>query len=101
MDVTITSKEVAESIATQVGDATGKDCGVYTNEVSALIVHHNRVVARITPLFGVMAVVPVGGEFAGIITEMPLQAKTLGDLEEVTRAMKKATAHVLSAAMAQ
>ena len=99
MEVTITSKEVAEAIAAHVAQTTGTHCETFTNDVAAVILHHAQVIARITPLFSVIAVAPIGGTFAEEITEIPLEARTIDGIREIAQALDKATSHVISAAM--
>lgn len=100
MEVSLTSKEVAETIAAQVEQATGLDCEAYSNEVGSVVVFRTgAVIARITPLFSVMDVTPVGGTFDGENVEVPLEARTVDGLREMARSIDEAAAHVLSAAM--
>lgn len=100
MEVTITSKEVAEAIAAHVAQTTGTHCETFANDAAAVILHHTQAIARITPLSNVTAVTPIGGTFEGEITEVPLEARTIDGLKEITHAIDKAAAHVLSAAIA-
>lgn len=100
MEVTLTSKEVAETIAAQVEQSTGLDCEAYSNEVGSVIVfRHTTVIARITPLFDIMYATPVGGSFDGENVEAPLEARTVDGLRQMARSIDEAAAHVLSAAM--
>lgn len=99
MEATITSKDVAETIAAHVAQTTGTHCETFTNDVAAVILHHTQVIARITPLFSVIAVAPIGGTFEGEITEIPLEARTIDGIREIANALDEATSHVLSAAM--
>lgn len=99
MEVTITSKDVAETIATHVEQTTGMNCETFTNDVATVILHHTQAIARITPLFSVIAIEPIGGTFAGEITEIPLEARTIDGIREIANALDEATSHVLSAAM--
>ena len=100
MEVSLTSMEVAETIAAQVEQATGLDCEAYSNEVGSVVVFSTgAVIARITPLFSVMDVTPVGGTFDGENVEVPLEVRTVDGLREMARSIDKAAAHVLSAAM--
>ena len=100
MEVSLTSMEVAETIAAQVEQATGLDCEAYSNEVGSVVVFRTgTVIARITPLFSVMDVTPVGGTFDGENVEVPLEARTVDGLREMARSIDKAAAHVLNAAM--
>lgn len=100
MEVTLTSKEVAETIAAQVEQSTGLDCEAYSNEVGSVVVFRTgAVIARITPLFNVMDVTPVGGLFDGENTEVPLETRTVDGLREMARSIDEAASHVLNAAM--
>lgn len=99
MDITMDSKEVAETIAAQVAQTTGMHCEVFANEGAAIIIHHTDVIARLTPLFSVIDVAPIGGESQCDITEIPLEAHTINGLMEISSAMDEATAHVLNAAI--
>lgn len=100
MEVTLTSKEVAETIAAQVEQSTGLDCEAHSNEVGSVVVFRTgAVIARITPLFNVMDVTPVGGLFDGENTEVPLETRTVDGLREMACSIDKAASHVLNAAM--
>lgn len=100
MEVTLTSKEVAGTIAAQVEQSTGLDCEAYSNEVGSVVVFRTgTVIARITPLFSVMDVTPVGGPFDGENTEVPLEVRTVDGLREMARSIDEAASHALSAAM--
>lgn len=100
MEVSLTSMEVAETIAAQVEQATGLDCEAYSNEVGSVVVFRTgAVIARITPLFSVMDVTPVGGTFDGESTEVPLEVRTVDGLREMARSIDEAASHVLNAAM--
>lgn len=100
MEVTLTSKEVAETIAAQVEQSTGLDCEAYSNEVGSVVVFRTgTVIARITPLFDIMYVTPVGGPFDGENTEVPLETRTVDGLREMARSIDEAASHVLNAAM--
>lgn len=99
MDITMDSREVAEAIAARVAQTTGMHCEVFANEGGVVIVHHADVIARLTPLFSVIAVAPIGGEYQCDITEIPLEAHTIDGLREIGSAIDEATAHVLNAAI--
>lgn len=99
MQVTITSKDVAETIAAHVAQTTGTHCETFTNDVAAVTLHHTQAIARITPLFSVVAVAPIGGTFEGEIAKIPLEARTIDGIREIANALDEATSHVPSAAM--
>ena len=99
MKVTITSKDVAETITALVAQTTGTRCETSTNDVATVILHHTQAIARITPLSSVIAVAPIGGTFEGEITEIPLEARTIDGIREIAHALDEAASHVLSAAM--
>ena len=99
MEVTITSEEVAETIAAIIAQTTGKHCETFSNDVTTVILYHTQAIARITTLFSVIAVAPIGGTFAEEITEIPLEARTINGTREIAHALDRAASHVLSAAM--
>lgn len=100
MEVSLKSKEVAETIAAQVEQATGLDCEAFANKTGPVIMFRTgAVIARITPLFSAMDVTPVGGTFDGENVEVPLEARTVDGLRKMVRSIDKAASHVLSAAM--
>ena len=100
MVVMLKSKEVAETIAAQVEAATGTDCEAFTNTDGAVIVcNRTKVIARITPMFSVMDIEPVGGLFDGETVCIPLVAQTIDGIREIVYTTDRATSHVLSAAM--
>lgn len=100
MEVKLTGKEVADTIAAQVEQATGLDCEAYPNETGSVIMfRHTTVIARITPPSDIMDVTPVGGTFDGENTEVPLEARTVDGLREMAHSIDEAASHALSAAM--
>lgn len=101
MEVKINSKEIAEAIATKVEQVTGLDCEAYANQAGSVVVYnHTRVIARITPLFSAVDVVPVGGVFDGELVEIPTEARTFYGLKEIAAMMDEANMRVTSAAVA-
>lgn len=100
MHITITGKDVAESIATEIGKTTGMACEVFTNKTSSVIIYdHTKAVARVTPLFDVIDVAPLCGPFVGHITDVPLAVSTFDDMREAASALDMATSHILNAAL--
>jgi hypothetical protein len=100
MEVQIKSKEVAQAIAAQIERVTGVDCESYSSPVGSVIVlNDTTVIARITPLFSVMDITPVGGLFDGETATIPLKAETIDDIKEIAHAYDEAAAHVISAAV--
>ena len=100
MELTIKSKEVAEAIAVNVEQATSKDCEAFTNEVCSVVVYkQTQVIARITSMFSVLDVEPIGGLFSGEVIEIPREARTLSGIQEIAHDMDKAISHVLNAAI--
>lgn len=99
-EVKLTGKEVADTIAAQVEQATGLDCEAYANEAGAVVVfRHTTVIARISPLFDIMDGTPVGGTFDGENVEVPLEVRTVDGLRQMARSIDEAASHALSAAM--
>lgn len=102
MNITITDKDVAKSIATEIGKATGMACEVFTNETGSVIIYdHTKAVARVTPLFDVIDVAPLCGPFVSHITDVPLAVSTFNDMKETAHALDDATSHVLNAALSR
>lgn len=99
MQIEITSKDVAKAIAQQIEQATGEDCEAYSNVGGSVVIMHNTMIARITPLFSVMDVAPTAGPFRCEITEIPMEASTVSELMEIAHAIDEATSHVLAAAV--
>lgn len=100
MEVTFESNEIAEAIAMKVEQVTGLDCEAYDNKTGSVVVYNSkRVIARITPLFSVIYVAPVGGLFDGEIVEIPTEARTVNDLREIAAAMDEANIRAISAAV--
>lgn len=100
MHITITGKDVAESIATEIGMTTGRACEVFTNKTGSVIIYdHTKAVARVTPLFDVIDVAPLCGPFVGDITDVPLAVSTFKGMKEAASALDTATSHVLNAAL--
>lgn len=100
MQIEITSKDVAKAIAQQIEQATGEDCEAYSNVVGSVVIMHNTMIARITPLFSVVDVAPTAGPFVGCITEIPLEARSVNGLMEIAHAIDEAASHVTAAAVA-
>ena len=100
MELKIDTNEVAETIAARVEGMTGKGCEVFTNAIGeSVICHLTTVIARITPVYGCVYVIPFGGTFDGEVASVPLEAETLGSLREIPNALDKATSYVTSAVM--
>lgn len=100
MHITITGKDVAKSIATEIGMATGMACEVFTNETGSVIIFdHTKAIARVTPLFDVIDVAPLCGPFVGHITDVLLAVSTFDDMKKAASALDEATSHILNAAL--
>lgn len=102
MDVTITSEDVADTIAAHVSKVTELDCESYTNDAGSVVVcNHTAVIAWITPLYnnGVIDVTAVGGTFDGEPVYVPFEAETIGGLREIANFIDRATSRVICAAV--
>lgn len=100
MHITITSEEAAKVIAEEIKQATGMDCEAHTDHINTVITcNHTTTIAQIATLFGVIAVAPSRGPFAGKVTIIPLEAETIDGMREIAHALTKATSHVLNAAL--
>lgn len=101
MEVKINSKEIAEAIAVKVEQVTGLACEAFTNQNGAIVLYnHTQVIARITPLLGVVDVTPVGGVFDGEPVTIPTEASTFYGLKEIAAMMDEANMRATSAAVA-
>lgn len=100
MNIELTGEEVTKAIAEQIEEATGECCEAYSNATGLVIALHDTMIARITPLFSVMDVTPLDGPFRREITEIPLEASSVGGLREIVHAIDEAASHVLAAAAA-
>ena len=100
MEFTISSKEIAEAIAAEVGTVTNNDCEAYTNPSGAVIVYKDAaVIARIMTVYDVAYITPVGGTFGEISTEVQLESKTIDGIRDIAQALDEAISHVINAAM--
>lgn len=100
MHITITSEEVAKVIAEEIEQATGMACEAHTDHINTVITYnHTTTIAQVAPLFGVIAVAPSRGPFAGNVTTIPLEAETIGGVREIAHALTRATSHALNAAL--
>ena len=100
MNITITDKDVAKSIATEIEQATGTQCEVFSNDTGSVIIYdHTVTVARITTLSSVIDVAPLAGPFRCENTDIPLAMQTLNGIKEIAHALDTATSHVLNAAL--
>lgn len=93
-------KDVAKTIAKKIEEATGEHCEACSNGTGSVIALHDTMIARITPLPSVMDVAPLDGPFYRETTEIPLEARTVGELMDIAPAIDEATLHVLAAAAA-
>lgn len=98
MQIEITSKDMAKAIAQQIEQATGKDCEAYSNVAGSVIIMHNTMIARITPLPRVVDVTPTAGPFVDRITKIPLETRSVNGLMEIAHAIDEAASHLLAAA---
>lgn len=100
MNITITDKDVAKSIATEVGKATGMACEMFSNETGSVIIYdHTKAVARVTKPYSVIEVAPLCGLFVGDITDVPFAVSTFKGMREAAHALDTATSHILNAAL--
>lgn len=100
MNIAITSEDVAEVIAKEIEQAIGTDCKAHTDHINTVITcNHTTTIAQVTTVFGVIAVAPSRGPFAGEVTIIPLEAETIDGVREIADALTKATSHVLNAAL--
>ena len=100
MELKIESTEVAETIAARVESTTGKDCEAITNAIGESVIRHlTTAIARVTPAYSCVHVMPFGGTFDGETVSVPLEAETLDGLREIPNALDRATSYVISAAM--
>lgn len=100
MNITITSEEVAQVITEEIKQATGMDCEAHTDHTNTVITYnHTTTIAQVATLSDVSAVTPSRGQFAGNVTTIPLEAKTIGGVREIAHVLTKATSHVLNAAL--
>ena len=100
MEITIKGEDVAEFVAAETEEATGAACEVFSNDAGSVVVcERTTVIARVTPLFSVIDVAPLRGPFIGDVTEVPLEAETIGGLREMVGALNRAASHVIGAAM--
>ena len=100
MHIAITSEEAAKVIAEEIEQATGTNCEAHTDHINTVITYdHTTTIAQVSTVFGVIAVAPSRGPFAGEVTEVPLEAETIGGMREIAHALTKATSHVLNAAL--
>lgn len=101
MNVTITGKEVAETIAMQVAQSTGFDCEAFTNDTGAVIVYRSRtVIARITELFHIIDVAASSDPRDVQVTEIPTETRTIDGLREIAHAIDESITNVTRAATA-
>ena len=100
MEVTIKSNEIAEAIAMKVEEVTGRDCEAYDNKTGSVVIYNRTtVIARLTTMFAVIDVEPVGGLFDGEIVEIPTEARTVNGLREIAVALDEANVRAISAAV--
>ena len=98
MHIKLTAGEMAKAIAEAIADATGEHCEASSDASGSVItLDDNTIIARITPLFDAMDVMPLDGPSHLKISS---DAKTVDDLREIALQIDKAISHVLAAAVA-
>ena len=97
MHIKLTAGEMAKAIAEAIADATGEHCEASSDASGSVITLDDTIIARITPLFDAMDVMPLDGPSH---LKIPSDAKTVDDLREIALQIDKAISHVLAAAVA-
>ena len=103
MDINMTTKEIADTIAEAVTETTSLKCETFTNDYgnAAIIADHTNLVARIVPDRKCIQVVAAPFDPEAAVTSIPSKATSISDMRELATHLDNAIAHVTAAASRQ
>lgn len=103
MDINMTAREIADTIAKAVTETTSLRCETFTDRYgnAVIISDYTHLVARIVPFYKSIQVVaaPFGLE-AAVTSIIPDKATSLSGVRELATQLDDAIAHVIAAAVA-
>lgn len=102
MNINMTAKEIADTIAKAVTETTGLRCEAFTDEhdKAVIISDYTHLVARITPYYKSIQVVTAPLDLEPATTSIPSKATSLSDMRELAAHLDDAIAHVIAATAA-
>lgn len=102
MDINMTTKEIADTIAEAVTETTSLRCETFANGYgnAVIIADHTNPVARIIPYYRHIQVVAAPFGLDAVAISIPSKATSLSDMRELAAHLDDAIAHVTAAAVA-
>ncbi len=102
MDINMTVKEIANTIADEVMEATSLRCETFTDDYgnAVIISDYTHLIARIVPDCNGVQVVTAPFNLDAVVTSAPSKATSLNGVRELTAQLDNAIAHVIAAAVA-
>ena len=102
MDINMTTKEIADTIAKEVTETTSLRCETFTDGCgnAVIISDHTNLVARIIPDHRRIQVVAAPFGLEAVVTSIPSKATSLSGTLELAAQLDDAIAHVTAAAEA-
>ena len=102
MNINMTTKEIADTIAKAVTETTSLRCETFTNDYgnAVIISDYTHLIARITPDYASIQVVAAPFDLDAVVTSIPSKATSLSGVRELAAHLEDAIAHVTAAAVA-
>lgn len=101
MDINMTTKEIADTIAEAVTETTSLRCETFTDECgnAVIIADYTHIVARVILDFTSIKVVAAPFDLDAVVTDIPSKATSLNGVRELATHLDDAIAHVIAAAV--
>lgn len=102
MDINMTTKEIADTIAEAVTETTSLRCETFVDGCgnAVIISDYTHLIARIVPDCKSIQVVAAPFDLDAVVTSIPGKATSLSDARELAAHLDDAIAHVTAAAVA-
>ena len=102
MDIKMTTKEIADTIAKAVTETTSLRCETFTDDYgnAVIIADYAHLVARIVPDCECIRVVVAPCDLEAVVISIPSKATSLSGMRELAAHLDDAIAHVTTAAVA-
>lgn len=102
MDINMTAREIADTIAKAVTEATSLRCETFTDDYgnAVIIADYTHLVARIVPGCESIEVVAAPFDLEAVVISIPDKATSISGTREIATHLDDAIAHVTAAAVA-
>lgn len=102
MEITLTAKEIADTIADAVTETAGLRCEAFADEhgKAVIISDHSHLIARITTYHKSVQVIAAPLDPEAMTTGIPSKATSISGMRELAAHLDDAIAHAMAAAAA-